>query len=81
MDQGQAKRFSARRLDAGPRAISTINKMTLTNNQCGIGHGGFPIVIAVTDSDISRNGLKANTGALLRMIFTTAKNARRLTLT
>ena len=54
--------------------------MTLTNNQCGVGHGGFPIVIAVSDSDISGNGLKANTGSLTHNLYVGIE-CRRLTLT
>jgi hypothetical protein len=79
MDQGQGELTSAIRPDVGCGYL-TINKMTLTNNQCGIGHGGFPIVIAVTDSDISRNGLKANTGALTHDLYV-GMECRRLTLT
>src|SRR6185312_9327608 len=52
MDQGDGQLTSAIRPDVGCGYL-TINKMKLTNNQCGIGHGGFPIVIAVSDSDIS----------------------------
>ena len=79
MDQGQGQLTSAIRPDAGCGYL-TINKMTLTNNQCGVGHGGFPIVIAISDSDISRNGLKANTGALTHNLYVGIE-CRRLTLT
>jgi hypothetical protein len=79
MDQAQGELTSAIRPDAGCGYL-TINKMTLTNNQCGIGHGGFPIVIAVSDSDISHNGLKANTGALTHNLYVGIE-CRRLTLT
>ena len=57
MDQSQGQLTSAIRPDAGCGYL-TVNRMTMTNNQCAIGHGGFPIVIGVSDSDISRNGLK-----------------------
>jgi hypothetical protein len=78
MDQGQGQLTSAIRPDAGCGYL-TIHKMTLTNNQCGVGHGGFPVVIAVTDSDISNNGLKANTGALTHNLYVGVE-CRRLTL-
>jgi hypothetical protein len=79
MDQGQGQLTSAIRPDAGCGYL-TINKVMLTNNQCGVGHGGFPIVIAISDSDISRNGLKANTGALTHNLYVGIE-CRRLTLT
>ena len=78
MDQGQGELTSAIRPDAGCGYL-TINKMTLHDNQCGIGHGGFPIVIAVSDSDISGNGLKANTGSLTHNLYVGIE-CRRLTL-
>lgn len=79
MDQGQGQLTSAIRPDAGCGYLK-INTMTLTNNQCGVGHGGFPSVIAVSDSNISGNGLKANTGALTHNLYVGAE-CRRLTLT
>jgi hypothetical protein len=79
MDQAQGQLTSAIRPDAGCGYL-TVNKMTLTNNQCGIGQGGFPIVIAVSDSDISHNGLKANSGALTHNLYV-GSECRRLTLT
>jgi hypothetical protein len=79
MDQGQGQLTSAIRPDAGCGYL-TINKMTLTNNQCGVGHGGFPIVVAISDSDISGNGLKVNTGALTHNLYV-GTECRRLTLT
>jgi hypothetical protein len=79
MDQTDGQLTSAIRPDAGCGYL-TIQKMTLTNNQCGVGHGGFPIVIAVSDSDISGNGLKANTGALTHNLYV-GNECRRLTLT
>jgi hypothetical protein len=79
MDQGDGQLTSAIRPDAGCGYL-TINKMTLTNNQCGVGHGGFPIVIALSDSDISRNGLKANSGSLTHNLYVGIE-CRRLTLT
>jgi hypothetical protein len=79
MDQGQGQLTSAIRPDAGCGYL-TINKMTLTNNQCGVGHGGFPIVVALSDSDISHNGLKANTGSLTHNLYVGIE-CRRLTLT
>jgi hypothetical protein len=79
MDQGSGQLTSAIRPDAGCGYL-TINKMTLTNNQCGVGHGGFPIVIAISDSNLSGNGLKANSGALTHNLYV-GKECRRLTLT
>ena len=79
MDQGQGQLTSAIRPDAGCGYL-TINKMTMHENQCAVGHGGFPIVIALTDCDISRNGLKANTGALTHNLYV-GNECRRLTLT
>jgi hypothetical protein len=79
MDQAQGQLTSAIRPDGGCGYL-TVNKMTLTNNQCGIGHGGFPIVIAVSDSDISRNGLTANSGSLTHDLYVGIE-CRRLTLT
>jgi hypothetical protein len=78
MDQAQGQLTSAIRPDAGCGYL-TINRMTLTNNQCGIGHGGFPIVIGVSDSDISRNGLKTNSGSLTHDLYVGIE-CRRLTL-
>jgi hypothetical protein len=79
MDQKQGQLTSAIRPDAGCGYL-TINKMRLTNNQCAVGHGGFPIVIAISDSDISGNGLKVNTGALTHNLYVGGE-CRRLTLT
>ena len=79
MDQRQGQLTSAIRPDAGCGYL-TINNMMLTNNQCGVGHGGFPSVIAVSDSNISGNGLRANTGALTHNLYVGAE-CRRLTLT
>ena len=79
MDQRQGQLTSAIRPDAGCGYL-TINNMMLTNNQCGVGHGGFPCVIAVLDSNISGNGLKANTGALTHNLYVGAE-CRRLMLT
>jgi hypothetical protein len=79
MDQAQGELTSAIRPDAGCGYL-TINKMTLTNNQCGVGHGGLPIVIAISDSDISGNGLKVNTGSLTHNLYV-GNECRRLTLT
>jgi hypothetical protein len=79
MDQAQGQLTSAIRPDGGCGYL-TVNKMTLTGNQCGIGHGGFPIVIAVSDSDISRNGLKSNSGSLTHDLYVGIE-CRRLTLT
>jgi hypothetical protein len=78
MDQADGQLTSAIRPDTGCGYL-TINRMTLTNNQCGIGHGGFPIVIGVSDSDISRNGLKANSGSLTHDLYVGIE-CRRLTL-
>ena len=72
MDQSQGQLTSAIRPDAGCGYL-TINKMTLTGNQCAVGHGGFPIVITISDSDISRNGLKVNTGSPRTTSMLTAK--------
>jgi regulatory helix-turn-helix LysR family protein len=79
MDQGQGQLTSAIRPDAGCGYLK-INNMTLTNNQCGVGHGGFPSVIAISDSNISGNGLKANTGSLTHNLYV-GSECRRLTLT
>ncbi len=79
MDQNEGQLTSAIRPDAGCGYL-TVNKMVLTGNQCGIGHGGFPIVIAVSDSDISRNGLKVNKGALTHNLYVGIE-CRRLSLT
>ncbi len=78
MDQRQGQLTSAIRPDAGCGYLK-INNMMLTNNQCGVGHGGFPCVIAISDSNISGNGLKANTGALTHNLYVGAE-CRRLTL-
>ena len=79
MDQSQGELTSAIRPDAGCGYL-TINKMTLVNNQCGVGHGGFPIVIAISDTNISGNGLKANSGSLTHNLYVGIE-CRRLTLT
>ena len=79
MDQPRGELTSAIRPDAGCGYL-TINKMTLTNNQCGVGHGGFPIVITISDSNISGNGLKANSGSLTHNLYVGIE-CRRLTLT
>jgi hypothetical protein len=79
MDQVQGQLTSAIRPAAGCGYL-TINNMTLTNNQCGVGHGGFPAVIAISDSNISGNGLKANNGALTHNLYVD-NECRRLTLT
>ena len=79
MDQGQGQLTSAIRPEAGCGYL-TISKMTLTNNQCGVGHGGFPIVIHIADSNISGNGLKVNTGSLTHNLYV-GNECRRLTLT
>jgi hypothetical protein len=54
--------------------------MTLTNNQCAVGHGGFPVVITILDSNISGNGLKSNHGSLTHNLYV-GNECRRLTLT
>jgi hypothetical protein len=79
MDQTQGQMTSAIRPDAGCGYLK-INNMTLTNNQCGVGHGGFPSVITISDSNISGNGLKANAGALTHNLYV-GSECRRLTLT
>ncbi len=79
MDQGQGQLTSAIRPDAGCGYL-TINKVTMHENQCAVGHGGFPIVIAVSSSDISHNGLKANSGSLTHNLYV-GNDCRRLTLT
>lgn len=79
MDQPDGQLTSAIRPEAGCGYL-TIRNMKLTNCQCGIGHGGFPTVIEVVDSDISRNGLKANRGALTHNLYV-GHECRRLTLT
>lgn len=79
MDQPRGELTSAIRPDAGCGYL-TINTMTLANNQCGVGHGGFPIVIAISDTNISGNGLKANSGSLTHNLYVGIE-CRRLTLT
>ena len=79
MDQDRGQLTSAIRPDAGCNYL-TINKMRMTNNQCAVGHGGFPIVIAISDSDISGNGLKVNRGSLTHNLYV-GPECRRLTLT
>jgi Bacterial regulatory helix-turn-helix protein, lysR family len=79
MDQPRGELTSAIRPDAGCGYL-TINRMTLANNQCGVGHGGFPIVIAISDTNISGNGLKANSGSLTHNLYVGIE-CRRLTLT
>ncbi len=78
MDQAQGELTSAVRPELGCGYL-TIRKMTMTNNQCAVGHGGFPVVIEISDSDISNNGLKANSGALTHNLYAGAE-CRRLTL-
>ncbi len=78
MDEGQGQLTSAIRPDAGCGYL-TINKMTLTNNQCGVGHGSTPVVIVISDSDISGNGLKVNAGSLTHNLYV-GSDCRRLTL-
>jgi Bacterial regulatory helix-turn-helix protein, lysR family len=79
MDQPRGELTSAIRPDAGCGYL-TINRMTLANNQCGVGHGGFPIVIAISDTNISGNGLRANSGSLTHNLYVGIE-CRRLTLT
>lgn len=79
MDQTSGQLTSAIRPDDGCGYL-TIKNMRLHGNQCGIGHGGFPIVISVSDSDISGNGLLpgTNTGSLTHNLYV---QGNRLTLT
>ena len=79
MDQPRGELTSAIRPDAGCGYL-TINRMMLANNQCGVGHGGFPIVIAISDTNISGNGLRANSGSLTHNLYVGIE-CRRLTLT
>ena len=79
MDQTEGQLTSAIRPEAGCGYL-TIRNMKLTSNQCGVGHGGFPVVIEVVDSDIGGNGLKANRGGLTHNLYV-GKECRRLTLT
>jgi hypothetical protein len=79
MDQPSGQLTSAIRPDSGCGYL-TINNMKMTNNQCAVGQGGFPVVIALTDSDISGNGLKSNNGALTHNLYC-GNECRRLTLT
>ena len=59
---------SAIRPDFGCSRL-TVRNMRLHDNQCGIGHGGPDIVITVEDSNVSNNGLKANTGSLTHNMY------------
>jgi hypothetical protein len=79
MDQPAGQLTSAIRPDFGCGYL-TVEGVILQANQCGIGHGGSPCVISVTDSDISNNGLKANPGSLTHNMYVGAE-CRRLTLT
>lgn len=79
LDQTSGQLTSAIRPDDGCGYL-TVKNMKLHGNQCGIGHGGFPIVILVEDSDISGNGLLpgTNTGSLTHNLYV---QGNRLTLT
>jgi hypothetical protein len=79
MDQAQGELTSAIRPDVGCGYL-TIKKIKAVNNQCAVGHGGFPVVIALDGCDISNNGLKANTGSLTHDLYV-GQECRRLTLT
>ncbi len=81
MDQTSGQLTSAIRPDFGCGYL-TIKNMQLHGNQCGVGHGGFPIVIEIDDSDISGNGLLpgTNTGSLTHNLYVGAECVK-LTLT
>lgn len=79
MDQTSGQLTSAIRPDAGCGYL-TIKNIKATNNQCAVGHGGFPCVIALDTCDISGNGLKANSGSLTHDLYV-GQECRRLTLT
>jgi hypothetical protein len=72
MDQPSGQLTSAIRPDDGCGYL-TIKEVVAHGNQCGVGHGGFPIVIAISDSDISGNGLKANSGSLTHNLYVGAE--------
>jgi hypothetical protein len=56
-----------------------VQHVNAHGNQCAIGAGGFNVVIAVSDSDISGNGLRTNTGSLTHNLYV-GQACRRLTL-
>lgn len=69
MDQTVGQLTSAIRPDVGCGYL-TVKNIVAHNNQCAIGHGGFPIVIDVESSDISNNGLTGtNTGGLTHDLY------------
>lgn len=73
MDQTVGQLTSAIRPDDGCGYL-TIKGVVAHGNQCGIGHGGFAIVIEVDDSDISNNGLTGtNTGGLTHDLYVGAE--------
>jgi hypothetical protein len=78
MDQGTGQLTSAIRPNDGCGYLTIIN-MTLHDNQCGIGHGGSPVVITVRTSNISNNGLVNNAGANTHNLYV-GQACRRLTL-
>lgn len=79
MDQGAGQLTSAVRPDDGCGYLTLIN-VKAGANQCGLGSGGFNVVIAATDCDFSGNGLQANSGSLTHNIYV-GQDCRRLTLT
>lgn len=79
MDQTDGQLTSAIRPDDGCGYL-TVENCDMHNNQCGIGSGGFNVVISVSNCDISGNGLKSNTGSLTHNLYV-GQACRRLTLT
>jgi hypothetical protein len=78
MDQGRGQLTSAIRPDDGCGYLTIID-MIMHDNQCGVGHGGSPVVIEVRNTDISNNGLVGNAGANTHNLYV-GQACRRLTL-
>lgn len=80
MDQTEGQLTSAIRPDAGCGFL-TIKNVVAHENQCGVGEGGIGgNAIAISDSDVSNNGLKANAGANTHNIYI-GQDCVQLTLT
>ena len=79
MDQTSGQLTSAVRPDQGCGYLTMINVKCVAN-QCGVGAGGFPVVIEMTDCDISGNGLLSNSGSLTHNLYVGGE-CRRLKMT
>lgn len=79
MDQTEGQLTSAIRPNDGCHYL-TIKNIVAHDNQCGVGHGGFPLVLVVEDSDISDNGLVNNAGANTHNLYV-GEACVRMTLT